>query len=133
MSDRTTVVPRFLVMAATGMAASLVLALLLIAVDRDKVQGESEMSHIELGVPVNWLQQDQSGLDPPAFPRNVGLASPLENETTVSWLRLGSSIGFIWLLLALIYLVTSHGTASAKAERASEARQPGSDPAGLAD
>lgn len=71
------------VTAVIGVLDLLVVALLLL-LDKVQVQTQPVLSHVALGMPLNWVSQDR-GLDPP-LPYSAGFISPWENPTTVDWL-----------------------------------------------
>ncbi len=98
--------------AALGIVISLVVVLALPLVDRARVQSQTELSDVRLGLPISWLVQDQSALDP-EFPRRVGLASPLEHPTYLLWPEFLLNLGILSLLVCAVCLFMTRRIAAA--------------------
>lgn len=60
------------------------------------------MRSMELGLPLTWVQQDQSSLDPPGYPWTGQLLSPWEHPVSVSWTALAVDIAVMAASLALV-------------------------------
>ena len=86
--------------AAALLATSLLAVLLLTGVDTARISAPSDSAHVELGLPLPWVVQDQTALDP-AYPTDLGLASPWEHPTDISPPLLAVDV----LLTALALLV----------------------------
>jgi hypothetical protein len=61
-----------------------------------KVNNQSELEEIKLGLPLHFISQNQSNYDPP-FPFTTRLVSPLESKTIIHFPKF-----FISLLIDLI-------------------------------
>lgn len=92
--------PRTLRRCAGLLAVSLLTVVLLAGVDTERVLEPSGGAHVELGLPLPWLVQDQTSVDP-AYPTDLGLASPWEHPTDISLPLLVLDV----LLTALVLLV----------------------------
>jgi hypothetical protein len=90
-----------------GIAISSVVLFAVALIDRTSVQSRTELQDVRFGLPLSWLVQDQSALDPPEFPRSVGLASPLENETHILWPEFFISLGLLSLLVGAAFLLVT--------------------------
>lgn len=66
-----------------------------------EVHNKKELSKVELGLPLKFLEQNQSHYDPP-FPIKVRLYSPWENPTNISWIRFSFSVVIVFILVSLI-------------------------------
>ncbi len=73
----TALVPVLLAVAAVGITFAIALS------DHVAVLSRSGLGHIQFGLPLVWLRQDQSSLDP-SFPMNATLISPWDYPTSVS-------------------------------------------------
>ena len=52
-----------------------------------EVHNKKEMSEVKLGLPLKFLEQDQSRRDPP-LPWKVNADNPAEVTTKISWIKL---------------------------------------------
>jgi len=84
-------------------------------VDLDDVARTSDMASIDLGLPVPWVHQDQSGLDPAGL-SSRGLASPWEHPTSVSY---GPLLADVALLLVVLLVLTGLLTVAMREVRSS--------------
>ena len=69
--------------ASLVVVGAIVSALVLAAVDRAHVASHDALSTAAFGLPLKWLNQNQSALDPP-LPYNARLLSPWEYPTDFS-------------------------------------------------
>ncbi|MCL8025915.1 hypothetical protein [Nocardioides bruguierae] len=84
-----------LVLLVVGAAVLLTLTSPLL--DDDDVVRESDMASIDLGLPMPWLHQDQTGYDPSVL-SSRGMVSPWENPTS-------ASVGYFLADVALLFVV----------------------------
>ena len=119
-ATRTTTRWRFLLSASVAVVAVLLASVILVPalalLDHDTVASQQDLSVVQFGLPLDWVTQDQSGLDPPDFPRHQSLASPLEHPTALTARR-------YWLNVAALSLVL--GTGWAVLARARKSRRDG--------
>jgi hypothetical protein len=71
--------------------------------DREMVSSKQAQRSVDVGLPLNWLHQDQFGYDPP-FPAYAGFASPLENPTNVSWADFAVNVALVFAGLVAVWL-----------------------------
>ncbi|CAN5412980.1 hypothetical protein BH09ACT12_BH09ACT12_15170 [soil metagenome] len=71
--------------------------------DRAQVQRAEGLGHVEFGMPLNWVTQNQS-LDPP-LPYSASLSSPWENPTSVQFLPLAIDLVLVAALLTVCWLL----------------------------
>lgn len=93
--------PRVALVAAAIGALDVALVALLLFLDRVQVQSRQELARVELGLPLNWVTQNQR-TDPP-LPWRTGLLSPWENATTTAWLPLVLNVAIVGLLLTGVW------------------------------
>ena len=62
------------------------------------INRHEELSEIKLGLPINFLIQDQSHYDPP-LPWRVHLSSALESPTRILWPQFASSFIIVFVLV----------------------------------
>ena len=62
------------------------------------INRHEELSEIKLGLPVNFLIQDQSHYDPP-LPWQVHLSSALESPTRILWVQFAVSFVLVFILI----------------------------------
>ena len=74
---------------------------LLMLLDGAEVTAQRELRHVALGLPFDWVTQDQA-LDPP-LPYRTGFLSPWENPTTIGWLPLLANLLVVGPLLAVVW------------------------------
>ena len=74
--------------------------------DSERVDGRSDQERVELGIPLAWVHQDQTSLDPP-FPAQAELVSPWENPTEISWLVLSGDVVLVFGAALLVWLAAS--------------------------
>ena len=98
------------------LAVSLVAVLLLPLVDTDRVTEPAERASNELGLPLAWIEQDQSARDAP-LPSNSGLASPWENPTDVSVGALLANVALTALALAVLLAMLAALLATVRSQR----------------
>jgi hypothetical protein len=72
-----TLTPAVLVLIAVGITLATAL------IDHDTTASRSGLARVTFGLPLDWLVQDQSSLDPP-FPWNATFISPWENPVSVA-------------------------------------------------
>ncbi|GAA4700837.1 hypothetical protein [Nocardioides conyzicola] len=70
---------------ATVLVCAALVVLVAGGLDRETVRDKADQQSLDFGLPVAWIHQDQTALDPP-FPARVSVASPLENPTDLSGL-----------------------------------------------
>jgi hypothetical protein len=87
--------------AAIG-ALDLALVALLLFLDKVKVQSQQELARVGLGMPLNWVTQNQ-GIDPP-LPWRTSFMSPWENPTTIAWLPLVVNVVIVGLLMTGVWV-----------------------------
>jgi hypothetical protein len=81
-----------------AVALGLVLTVGLMLVDSVQERDHQDLSRVELGVPLNWVVQDQGGLDPP-FPYRTSFASPMEYPTSFGRVAFLTDVGLATLVL----------------------------------
>lgn len=126
-SDR----PRLLRRLAGLLALAVLAVLLLTLVDTVRVTGPDGRAEVELGLPLPWVAQDQSAVDP-AYPTDLGVASPWEHPTEVSLPLLALNVLLTALALlvllaavrAVLRVVTSRGGRTAGSRRGVTADAP---------
>lgn len=69
--------------------------------DTDRVASKEDQADVSLGLPVPWLHQDQSSVDPP-LPWHLGPASPWEHPTTVAFGAFLADVALVAVVLGLI-------------------------------
>lgn len=82
-----------------ALAGSALVVLVMAMLDDVRVTSKADQASIAFGLPVAWIHQDQTSLDPP-FPFDAGLESPWEHPADVSWTTFGGDVGLV-LLVAL--------------------------------
>ena len=93
--------PRVAVAVASIGALDLALVALLMVLDKVQVQSQTELARVGLGMPLNWVTQNQ-GIDPP-LPWRTGVLSPWENPTTIAWLPLAVNLVIVGLVLTGVW------------------------------
>ena len=73
-------------------------------VDHDVVRDKTAQESVDLGLPVSWVHQDQSALDPP-LPAQASLASPWESPTSVSVGAFALDVVFVLVVAAGLGLI----------------------------
>ena len=106
--------PRVALAVASISALDLALVALLLVLDKAQVQSQQELARVGLGMPLNWVTQDQ-GIDPP-LPWSTSFLSPWDNPTTIAWLPLTVNLVIVGLVLAGVWvgLQAVRGRRSAK-------------------
>ena len=94
--------PRVAVAVAAIGALDLALVALLLFLDKVKVQSQQELARVGLGMPLNWVTQNQ-GIDPP-LPWRTSFMSPWENPTTIAWLPLVVNVVIVGLLVTGVWV-----------------------------
>ena len=74
--------------------------------DSERVDGRSDQERVELGIPLAWVHQDQTSLDPP-FPAQAELLSPWENPTEISWRVFSGDVVLVFGAALLVWLAAS--------------------------
>jgi hypothetical protein len=119
---RTRSVVVALALLVLAVALGLVLTVGLMMVDSVQARDHQDLSRVELGVPLNWVVQDQGALDPP-FPYRTSFFSPLENPTSFGRLAFLTDLG-----LATLVLTAGWWTVRRWRARAQEAQPNGNGP-----
>jgi len=70
-----------------------------------EINNKKEQLNVRLGLPLKFLKQDQTRLDP-AFPVKVNINSPWESPTRISWIKFSFSVIFIFIVLYLISMIS---------------------------
>jgi hypothetical protein len=80
---------------AIALLAGLALAGILVSTRSTSIRARSGMDHVPLGFPMVAVTQDQSRLDPPAFPDRARFDSPWESPThlNVAGLATDTAVG----------------------------------------
>jgi heme exporter protein D len=89
---------------ATAVVCAVLLVLVACGLDRETVSDKADQQSLDFGLPVAWLHQDQTSLDPP-FPARVSVASPLENPTDLSGLAFLVDLLVVLAALGVVVLV----------------------------
>ena len=100
-SSRRWLVEFVLIAIPAALVFSLIVVVFAAFYDHDLVRTLAESHRVELGWPLPWLHQDQSGYAW-LFPSYLGLASPLENPTTMS---LGPFLMDVLIVFAVVMAV----------------------------
>lgn len=79
--------------------AAFVLVCLGALVDSEEIGTSAELESVDLGLPLNWVVQDQSYYSPAQYPVRSSIASPLESPTSTVWSRFLANV--VMLLLPL--------------------------------
>mgnify|MGYP001273022741 CR=1 FL=1 len=93
---------RVAIRAVATILASGVIAVLLLFASRSPVATAAELGHVELGLPLAWVAQDQSYFNPPTFPREASFVTPWEHPITISVPMLLVNVVIISAMLWLI-------------------------------
>ena len=64
------------------------------------IQNQEELLSIKLGMPLKFLEQNQSRYNPPV-PAKISLSSPWENPIYVSWLKFSFSVIIMFVIVGL--------------------------------
>jgi hypothetical protein len=72
--------------------------------DTARFRDESEVSSLTFGLPLGWLQQDQSAFDRP-FPGTTTFSSPWEHPFSVEFVPLLLDSALVMSLLLVAWLV----------------------------
>ena len=51
--------------------------------DGEAIRDHHDLRSVHLGLPFNWVEQDQSGLDPPRYPVNHQFLNPTEHPAAM--------------------------------------------------
>lgn len=124
---------RRVIEAAVLVVVSAVVAVALVFASRSTVHTAEDMRHLEFGLPVGWVTQDQH-LNPPSFPYQAQFLSPWEHPTTVNAAALVLNLLVLSLALWLVSRawrgLTSRraGTMSGSAQARRVSHSPASSP-----
>lgn len=87
---------------AVTVSSGAIITVLLLFASRSTVDTMSELTSVELGLPLAWTTQDQSYFSPAAFPYQASFVSPWEHPTTVNLPMLLADLlvvsGALWVL-----------------------------------
>jgi hypothetical protein len=81
----------------------LVLSSVLVPVE---VWNKQDQSNVELGLPLKFLNQDQSRLDP-LFPAKVNIDSPWESPVHISLIKFSFSVIIVFIVISLILNIST--------------------------
>ncbi len=83
--------------------ALLALAVVIGAVflDSTTVTSNADQADLAFGLPLAWVEQDQSSLEPP-FPAEASVLSPNEYPTRIAWLPFVADVALVLGTLALL-------------------------------
>ena len=99
-----------------GLAVSMLFVLTSPLSDQDGVASRKELASVDLGMPMPWLHQDQSGYDPP-LPDQLGPASPWENPTSISLGVLLADVAMVFVILTLVLWLLAAAISTATSSR----------------
>ena len=118
--------------AAVLVSSSAAIVVALVVASRSTAYTADDMRHLEFGLPVSWITQDQY-LNPPSFPYQAQFLSPWEHPIAVNAVALVLNVLVLSLAFWLVSLVWGRlasrraaTTGSAQARRLS--RPPASSP-----
>lgn len=67
------------------------------------VTSKADQAGLAFGLPLAWVEQDQSSLDPP-YPAEATFQSPNEHPTSIAWLPFVADVAMVLAALALLGL-----------------------------
>lgn len=70
-----------------------------------EINNKKDQSNVELGLPLKFLKQDQTRLDP-YFPVKVNIGSPWESSFRISWTNFFLSIVIVFIVVYLIFIIS---------------------------
>ncbi len=71
-----------------------------------EIRNKQYQSNIELGLPLKFLNQDQSRLDP-LFPAEVNIDSPWESPIRISLIKFFFSMVIVFIVISLILNIST--------------------------
>lgn len=90
---------------ATLLAALAVpVVLALTNIDTYRVAIREDQARVGFGMPLNWLVQDQSSLDPP-LPYRLDVGSPLEHPTDMLVVPFVLDVAAVWVVFVGVWVV----------------------------